>query len=565
MTVRRAFFLLWIALVSCVLGASGSAGSSASAADTGWAVASFNANVAIQTDGSLDVAETIVADFDGVQRHGIVRDIPVVYDYDQQHDRVYDLGVESVTDPSGRRLPYTVTRTGSVEEIRVGDPNVLVSGQQAYVIRYRVRDALNGFADHDELFWNVTGAWPVPIERATAAVAVPGNGIQRITCFEGPLGSTATCHDDATAGVARFEATRPLAEGEQLTVVVGFAKRIVQEPRPRLVAKPAGLAGFVRIDPVTVALASLVSVLSSDPIVIEDQPPDNLRPAQIGLILDERADTLDATATIVDLAVRGYLTISEITAPGFAGQLFGQQDWRIERTSKEPGDLLEYEDILFRGLFATGSPVLLSALKDHFHAYLAEAEESLYRDATKRGWFAWQPDEARTHWLLVGLGVAALGVALAFGLGALLGAAIVAVPVAVGGVAMAALSPWMPRRTARGSELLRRALGFRQYVATAETSRQRFNEQQGIFAAYLPYAIVFHCVDKWARAFRDVDVQNATRAWYNGPGIFTAVAFSRSLQGFTSEVSSAIVSTPGARGASGFSGWSGGGGGGGSW
>ncbi len=48
-------------------------------------------------------------------------------------------------------------------------------------------------------------------------------------------------------------------------------------------------------------------LFASDPIAVEFEPPDKLKPAQIGLLLDERADTLDVTATIVELAVRGYL------------------------------------------------------------------------------------------------------------------------------------------------------------------------------------------------------------------------------------------------------------------
>ena len=130
----------------------------------------------------------------------------------------------------------------------------------------------------------------------------------------------------------------------------------------------------------------------------------------------------------------------------------------------------------------------------------------------------------------------------------------------------------MSRRTATGSEALRRVLGFRLYVATAETRMQEFNEQQNIFARYLPYAIVFGCVDKWARAFRGIEDQAAssTVSWYSGVGPFQVMAFSSGLQGFSTSVASTISSTPGSSGGSGFSGGGfsgggGGGGGGGSW
>jgi uncharacterized membrane protein len=125
----------------------------------------------------------------------------------------------------------------------------------------------------------------------------------------------------------------------------------------------------------------------------------------------------------------------------------------------------------------------------------------------------------------------------------------------------------MARRTAIGNEASRRALGFKLYITTAETRRQEFNEQKNIFARYLPYAIVFECVDKWADAFEGLDdqVKDSTAYWYHGTTAFQAGVFAAGLCSFSNSVSSTISSTPGGSGGSGFSGggFSGGGGGGG--
>ena len=40
---------------------------------------------------------------------------------------------------------------------------------------------------------------------------------------------------------------------------------------------------------------------------VEFAPPEDMRPGQMGTLIDEQANILDVTATIVDLAVRGYL------------------------------------------------------------------------------------------------------------------------------------------------------------------------------------------------------------------------------------------------------------------
>src|SRR4030095_12951250 len=67
---------------------------------------------------------------------------------------------------------------------------------------------------------------------------------------------------------------------------------------------------------------------------VEFAPPEGLRPGQIGTLIDERANTLDVTATIIDLAVRGFLTIQEIPKERW----FGKPDWRLVKLEKDPSD-----------------------------------------------------------------------------------------------------------------------------------------------------------------------------------------------------------------------------------
>jgi uncharacterized membrane protein len=171
----------------------------------------------------------------------------------------------------------------------------------------------------------------------------------------------------------------------------------------------------------------------------------------------------------------------------------------------------------------------------------------------------------------VGIALLFLGAGLAAFAGLYLGRALMPLGLVPAGIAMLVLSRSMAKRTAAGSEMLRRVLGFRLYIATAEKHRQEFNERENIFARYLPFAIVFGCVSKWAKAFEGLDdqVQQSTSSWYSGTGPFRVAAFSSGLQSFSSSVSSTLASTRSSSGGSGFSGGSsgggGGGGGGGSW
>ena len=574
-------------------------------ADEGWVINQFDAAIGIQSDGSLRVVETILVDFGSQQKHGIIRDIPVVYSYDQQDNRVYELTVESVTDKNGQAWKYTTSRNGANEEIKIGDANRTISGPQSYKISYRVRGALNAFSDHDELYWNAMGNWPVRTLQATATVTLPGDGPVTAACYQGASGSTESCRATTSARGATFQTTRALPENQQMTLVVGFSKELVPLPTPILQAKERDPEQFFDVTPATLGGGGvlLLAVLggigfgwwrfgrdrqyatlryvdasspeqtrplfSGEPVVVEYSPPDKLRPAQLGLIVDESADPLDVTATIVDLAVRGYLTIKEVPKEGLLGGIFGGRDWELTRSEKAWDGLLGYEQEILQGLFARGSSVTISDLKNRFYTYLHRAQKDLYKDAMSRKWFAVRPDYARAAWLAGGIVLVIVGLAAVVALGATAGAGLIGVPIVIGGIVLAAISGTMSKRTAIGHDVFRRTMGFREYINTAEKDRQRFNEQTNLFAEYLPYAIVFRCVEKWARAFEGIG-DEATRGWYYGPTMFNAAAFSHDLSTFSSSVSSTVTSTPGSSGSSGFggggfSGGGGGGGGGGSW
>lgn len=578
-------------------------------ADEPWTIRFFGARYEIQDDGAVLVTEDILVDFGTLERHGIFRDIPVQYSYDSQYNRVTTITAVRVDDGSAPR-PFEPISMGPNLRIKISDPDRLVSGEQRYRIQYTVGGGLNPFPDHDELYWNVTGnGWPVPIEAAQATVTVPREAIERIACYEGAAGSNLACRSSLESpAAATFSATSRLPAGAGLTIVVGLKKGAIQVPP--LVLVPAGsdpwadASGFLGLRPIPIALAGLMALtflavlarlwwvagrdrwfgnmfyavddppeetkplFAHETIVVEYEPPEvakgrRLRPAEVGLLLDERADTLDVTASIIDLAVRSYLTITEKESGGVLG-LFKDRDYELTRQKGADEALVPYERRLLDALFKEGDTVRLSELKNRFYKDLAEVKEDLYRSAVKDlRLFPRDPERVRLTYLIVGGVLAGGGATAVWLLGSSVGAGVLGFPIAGAGAILFALAPSMPRRTAFGRLVYRRCLGFRRYMITAETDRQKFAERAGIFHDYLPYAIVFGCVRRWARAFESVGREPGQPSWYAGARPFAPGAFAERLSGFASSLSGAIASTPGGRGGSGFGGSSGGGGGGG--
>lgn len=130
-----------------------------------WAaehIAEFELEFQINKDSSVDVTEKIEYDFDNLQKHGIFRNIPVKY---EARGGNYSLRLSdiSVTDENGMAHNFTKSSSGGDLVIKIGDADKFVTGKKIYVIKYKVKRALNYFEDHDEFYWNAIGnQWKIP-------------------------------------------------------------------------------------------------------------------------------------------------------------------------------------------------------------------------------------------------------------------------------------------------------------------------------------------------------------------------------------------------------------------
>ena len=566
----------------------------------------YGVEIVIENDGDLRITETIDYDFASNERHGIIREIPTTFRYDDTYDREYPLTVESVSATGDASADHTIEHPGGgITAIRIGDPDRTITGRHTYTIRYRVEAALNGFRDHVELYWNAIGdEWDVPIATATTVVRAPTRILQ-VACYTGYQGSSLPCAKaSSTGGTARF-AQRDLQPYQGMTVVVSLPKGAVPAPAPRLRERWSPARAFA-LTPATGAASGGLLLLALGGIgfaiwrtgrdrrwrggqvdqvmgnatgeaqtvplfeggasaPVEFAPPGDLRPGQIGTLLDERANTLDVTATIVDLAVRGFLLIQEIPKEG----LFGKPDWTLIRLEESDDELLPYERKLLNGLFKDGTEVTLSSLRNTFAERLKGVEESLYVDAVTQGWFTARPDKVRTSWNRRGWLLLIAGIGLTFVLARWTHWGLLGLPVIVAGLLLVWFDRFMPARTPKGTATLRRVRGFRTVIETAETNMARWAEEENVFTRFLPYAIVFGCTEKWAKAFEGLAREQDT-SWYLSPRPFVYAEFADSMDGFAVSSGGMLASVPAASGSSGFggggfSGGGGGGGGGGSW
>ncbi|HKI29959.1 MAG TPA: DUF2207 domain-containing protein [Actinomycetota bacterium] len=573
----------------------------------------FEVNIVIESSGDLEITETIVQEFGSTPRHGIFRSIPDRFRYDDEFDRIYPIDLISVrASPPGTPDDVETEEENGNFVIRIGDPDTTVTGRHTYEIIYRVQGAMNGFADHDELFWNAIGdQWEQDIGRMNVRVSGTAD-IARIACFQGPFGSTVSCsHSEITRnGDAVFEQSN-LPAFQAMSVVVALPAGTVASTAPILDERwsldkafartPTSVGGGVgllvlivggfgtlmwkrgrdvrfrgsQVDQVmggpSEAETQAVPLFEKGTSVVEFAPPEGLRPGQVGTLVDEVANTLDVSATIVDLAVRKYLVIEEIPKTW----LLGKPDWNL-RLLPEPADdaLLPYEKRLLDGLFEDGDQVELSALRTTFAERLRAVKDALYNDVVSRKWFLWRPDRVRHTWTVIGWLALSFGIAITIALAAFTKYGLLGIPLVTGGILLLIGANRMPARTAKGTAMTRRVDGFRVVIEKAEEHMSKWAEQENVFTRFLPYAVVFGVTDKWAKAFESLGQLPSDTTWFVSSRPFVYAQFAHSIDSFTVQTSGTISSTPAGSGSSGFggggfggggAGGGGGGGGGGSW
>jgi hypothetical protein len=530
-------------------------------------VLAWDTELYLEREDAFAVVERIRWDFEGEARHGIIRDIPIAYGRGRAADYRIRIDDVEVTDGAGAPRRFRSRRSGDQLELKIGDPDVTVRGVEEYVIRYRVRRGLLFFDSHDELYWNAIGdAVLVPIVAASTTVYLPDGAapeaIER-ACFTGPLGSVEqACSVRAGVAALAFRAERPLAPREGFSVVVGLPKGVVREPSraERWLARARDYLSVWAALPVLAlgVLLGLWRTQGRDPaggaaVPVRYEPPAGLSPAEVGTVLDERVDLVDITATLLDLAVHGHLRIEEAESSGFL--FLRSQDFRLVKLSAA-GSLRPHEALLLERLFGSGDTVLVSSLKNRFHAHLPAIRAAVDRAVSRDGrFFPASPESVRRRYAGVGMAGLIGGIAALFAN---------APPQAAGAVAFTggmvlAFAPVMPRRTPRGRAVYEEILGFREFLSRVE--RDRLERSGGRtaerFERVLPFALVLGAADAWADAFDGI-YQEPPR-WYVGrtPGPFRTRAFVDGLGQSLGAIGAALASTP--RGGSGRSGLGGGG------
>lgn len=517
----------------------------------------YRVTITIGTDASLLVAEEITVLFE-LPRHGILREIPIVYRLpsgERYRIRLELLEVRQNDKPA----VYRVYQEGANLVVKIGDPEVTVRGTVRYTLIYQVLRALVRYGDEVELYWNAIGTdWAMPIRQARVEIILPleiPRESVRFVGYQGPYGSTLP-FGLAWEGEKLWGETQGLRPGEGVSVVVRVPAQYLALP-----GLGQRILWFLE-DNVYAAIPLFVLLgmtlvwwrWGRDPgmgtVAPEFTPPPGIGPAEAGVLIDDRFDPRDFTAGILSLATKGWLKIRE-----------EENDFRLIPQKGEKG-LTPYEEALREALLSVGrGEPKFADLKYQLYEKIPALRAKLFMELVDMGLYRADPESVRGHWRALGIGMGILGLVLLF----LLGNLYLGVAVLVSGAIVFLFAPYMPRKTQKGVEALRRVLGLGEYIRRAEVDRLEFAAKEKHFEELLPYAVAFGLSDLWVEKF--APVLQAPPSWYEGRGPWLPMAFPARLVLFhqlSQAAATAVPRTasrtgpPGGGPFRGFGGWTGG-------
>jgi uncharacterized membrane protein len=535
----------------------------------------FDDEVVVGEDGTIDVTETIEARFSGENWHGLYRSIPVEYTNPQGLNYTLLIDHVSATDSDGRALKWEQSSEGRYTKFKIYVPNADDS-THTIVFHYRVLDALRFFEDHDELYWNVTGNdWEVPIQSASAHIALPAGvtGLHAIA-YTGAMNSRA---QDAVLEVkdnsVDIHTTRPLSFHEGLTAVVGFDKGFVHPP--------SGATKFIQFLRSNIPLLIPIIVFfvmfwlwwtrgrgpERQAIAVQYEPPDKLTPGECGTLVDNEAAMRDITATLVDLAVKGYMTIEQRDENHLLGLSHSKEYiFHLKKPPAEWTAARPHEQQMLSALFDNGAStdVKLSDLQNHFYTQLPGIRDSIFQALMGDNYYLHRPDTVRQGYIGAGLAIGFLTVAGNVFLSRATGIASPAWIIAgvASGVVICAFGYFMSARTVTGQRALEKVLGFEDFLGRTQKDQiDRLEKTPDLFEKYLPYAMALHVEKKWVQAFSGIAMQPPS--WYQGSygGGFMPYLLVSDLNMMSMQAGSTMASSPRSSGGSGFGGGGGAGGG----
>lgn len=561
----RNFFLFFIGLLGI-----------APLAAQDFTVKNYSVDITIHREGYFDVVEDYDLNFDS-PKHGIYRTIQTKYELldSTGSSTTRKIRISAVKVPDRKfDVPFDfVQKLQDQMEIKIGDKEVRLVGPQHYQISYRVHNAFLFENSQIRFYWNIKPeGWTANFHQISFTVHVPSDvylSKENSFVYSGDEGTTAQSTDIQTyfangefSGTSKSDFVS--YPGQSVTVLIDLPLGSVMEEKP-FWPFWTDYGWVFLIGVLLTAFFWMWWRFGKDERIIATTtyyPPNNIDPAMVGYLINDRDDNSDLISLIPYWGAKGLVRVEEIPKKG----LFGSKDTKLIKLGPLPTDSPIYEREIFEGLFGSSNDsdkteVLVSSLKNTFYTKMSRAKEQLKECAQP-----YYVGESRKVQSVLYLLLIFLAIALTL-IGLFLWGPLAAVALVLSCVGLIFLNGFMVKKNAKGNRVLSELKGFKRFIKVAEENKLKMllQDDPHYFENTMGYALAFGMFGQWAKKFNALDM--VPPDWYSSTGKMGMANFSKSFSSSMDRARSSMVSAPSSSSSSGggSSGGGFGGGGGGSW
>lgn len=470
--------------------------------------------VVMPAGDGVRIREVVDHDFGYENRHGYERIIP------------NDFGAAADVVASSPDAPddLSVVDEGFQTRIRIGDPNVTITGQHRYVLEYTLPAAQ---LSTGRLALDIIGTDEV-LETGLFEVVLSGFELSDPTCNVGAFGTSGGC---TLANVDGMYGTviQPLRPGEGITVGGAIVATTTPTPVPEpalpdrrdedrlplaagsaALGAAAAIGGFRyarrlgrnEVGGSTTADAAFANDDGPTRLVSDTQlqgmattefeAPRGLRPWHGALLLGERVDNATVSAWFSDQIAQ------EVIALGGEGN----------RTVTKGAKFAQAPQVVrerVQRMFAGGDELTLGSYVPELGLAWREVDAEQRAFARESGWWKkFPPGSVPSFPAAYTIGFVVVLAAVAFGVWrGFLHAWPVAIGVSLLIPTLAARSAYhrlLPVRSAKGSAVALRAESFRRFLQASEGSHVEWAWKHGLLRDYSAWAVALGAAEAWGRA-----------------------------------------------------------------
>ncbi len=283
----------------------------------------FHSDISVLEGNTLKIIEVITVKAEAIDiQRGIFRALPTRYKTKYNLNYEVDYKVHNVL-KDGKNVAYHIQKLPNELQIYIGSKNTFLEpGIYSYTIEYTCSDVLIAYDEVDVLYWNVNGNyWNFPMDTISVEVHLPKKvSIESLMAYTGHKGEkgvnyAAIQHNSQNAS---FYSMEPYFPNEALTIEVSFTKGSFKEVSmwKKLFQDNKGIfAGFASLILMLAYFCFVWYKVGIDPpsgtIIPQFEIPKEFSPAQVRYIYKMGFDKKGFTSAIVNLAIKGYLSIKE--------------------------------------------------------------------------------------------------------------------------------------------------------------------------------------------------------------------------------------------------------------